>query len=117
MHRTFTGNAKSISLFRGTFAHDKVSVDEIESADLVTQENQASIAGKLGWGAVGAVALGPLGLLAGVLGGGNKSSMVVAIKFKDGRAVLLEGKSKDMQPILGAGFSALAKSHSNSQVR
>ena len=81
-------------------------LDQIESVDLVTQENKTSVLGKAGWGAVGAIALGPLGLLAGVLGGGNKSMMIMAVKFKNGRKVLLQGKSKDMQPLLGAAFTS-----------
>ncbi len=102
--RTYWGKPDAFRLYRGPFAHDVVALAEIESADIVTQANQTSIAGKMGWGAVGAVALGPLGLLAGVIGGGNRSSTIIAVKFKDGRAVLLEGKSTEMQSVLGAAF-------------
>lgn len=97
---------EGLLLFRGAFSKDLIPLDRIESAELVTQENQTSVIGKMGWGAVGAVALGPLGLLAGVLGGGNRSMMVMAIKFKDGRKVLLQGKSKDMQVLLGSVFTS-----------
>ena len=83
--RSFTGKFESLILTRGIFKSDKMRRDDILSAEIVTEENQKSIAGKLGWGAAGAMALGPLGLLAGVLGGGNKQIMVVAVIFKDGR--------------------------------
>lgn len=95
-------------LFKGSLWKG-VPVDQIESAELVTQENHTSILAKIGWGAIGAGAFGPVGLLAGVLGGGNRTSMVMAVKFKDGRSVLLEGKSKDLIPLLGAGFTKQSK--------
>jgi hypothetical protein len=104
------GKVETLQLFRDKYAWDAVPAETIESAEIVTQENQKSILKKMGWGAVGLVTLGPLGMLAGVLGGGNRNSMVMAIKFSDGRAVLLEGKSKDLQPLLGVAFS---KQHKN----
>lgn len=102
--KSLTGKFDSLILSRGFFKNDKMRKDDILSADIVTEENHKSIAGKLGWGAVGAVTLGPLGLLAGVLGGGNRQSMVVAVAFKDGRKVLLQGKPKELMPLIGAAF-------------
>lgn len=102
----FTLRIEGVQLWRSALSSDVMPLDQIESVDLVTQENKTSVLGKAGWGAVGAIALGPLGLLAGVLGGGNKSMMIMAVKFKNGRKVLLQGKSKDMQPLLGAAFTS-----------
>ena len=104
IRRSLTGKFDALIITKGLFQTDKVKRDDLLSADIVTAENQTSIAGKLGWGAVGGVALGPLGLLAGVLGGGNKQTMVVAVALKDGRKVLLQGKSKELLPLLGAAF-------------
>ncbi|MGX1196347.1 hypothetical protein [Parvibaculum sp. MBR-TMA-1.3b-4.2] len=98
------GEIREILLFTGFLRHDTYKAADIETAELVTQENQTSIAGKMGWGAAGAVALGPVGLLAGAIMGGNRNSAVVAVKFKDGRKVLLQGKSKEVMPLVGAGF-------------
>jgi hypothetical protein len=95
---------KGLSLHRSTFRFDDLAFSEIESFEIVTEENHASIAGKLGWGAVGLVALGPLGLLAGVLGGGNKKERVMSVVFKDGRKVLLKGTAKDAEALAAATF-------------
>lgn len=100
----FSGKFDALVLTRGMFQSDKLRKESIVSVDLINEENQKSIAGKLGWGAVGAIALGPLGLLAGVLGGGNKNIMVVAVSFRDGRKVLLQGKSNELMPLIGAAF-------------
>lgn len=47
----------------------------------ITEENKSSFVGKAGWGLVGSVALGPLGLLAGVLSDGNKKVMCCAFEM------------------------------------
>jgi hypothetical protein len=49
---------------------------------------------------IGAVALGPVGLLAGVLAGGNKKEIALAIEFNDGSKIMLAGSKKAMDPIL-----------------
>ncbi len=101
----FTLKVKGLQIWTGALSSELVPLDQIESADPITQENQSSILGKLGWGTAGGIALGPIGLLAGVLGGGNRSTMLMAIKFKDGRKVLLQGKSSEMKTLLGSAFS------------
>jgi hypothetical protein len=80
-----------------------IPVSEVASVTFVSAENRSSIAGKAIWGAAGAVVLGPLGLLAGVLGGGNVNRRVVEVVLKDGRAVLLDCKLADAKR-----FEALA---------
>lgn len=104
IRKSFTGKFDTLVITRGFMKNDKFKKEDILSADIVTEENQKSIAGKLGWGAAGAIALGPLGLLAGVLGGGNKNVLVVAVAFQDGRKILLQGKSKELMPLVGAAF-------------
>ena len=94
-----------ITLFHGLIKHDVISFTEIDQFDVITEENKKSIAGTLGWGAVGAIALGPLGLLAGVLGGGNKQVRVIAITFNDGRKVLLKGTQKDVEQMMKFRFN------------
>lgn len=47
----------------------------------ITEENKSSFIGKAGWGLAGTIALGPLGLLAGVLSGGNKKVMCCAFEM------------------------------------
>jgi hypothetical protein len=65
--KTNWGGGTAIKLSRG-WGYDTIPLDQIEFANMVTQENQASVGRALGWGAVGALALGPLGLLAALCG-------------------------------------------------
>lgn len=88
------GGPKTLLMPKGVFTHERISVEDVESAEILTQENYSSAAGKVGWGAAGAVALGPIGLLAGAIIGGNRNAITVIVRFKDGRSVMIQGKSK-----------------------
>jgi len=102
--RSLTGRWKELLLSRGFLRTDRVFMNEIANCTLVTQENQTSILGKVGWGAVGAVALGPLGLLAGVMGGGNYSYRVVVIETTDGRKAMVRCSAAEAEALLAASF-------------
>ena len=99
----FAGDKLQIQ--KSTFSFDYIKLSDIVNFQIVTEENKASILGKVGWGAVGVIALGPLGLLAGVLGGGNKRERVMAIESRDGRKLLLKGNSKDAEKLTAATFN------------
>ena len=99
--KNFSGSkVLNITLPISTFKDEKVPLDMIASVDLLTEENKSSILGKVGWGAAGALILGPLGLLAGVLGGGNRADKVVVVSLKDGRKVILQGSLKETTQLL-----------------
>lgn len=83
-----------LQIQKGIFSFLYIDLADIASFDVVTEDNRMSILGKVGWGAVGAVALGPLGLLAGVIGGGNRRDRVMAIETRDGRRLLLKGRRR-----------------------
>jgi len=74
--------------------------DHIISAEVMTEESKTSILGKAGWGAVGAIALGPLGLLAGVLGGGRSKEICVACELDDGRKFIATASASEYQDLL-----------------
>jgi len=57
----------------------------VASIELVTEQNKKKFIGAAGWGIVGALALGPLGALAGLLAGGNKKQICFACELKDGK--------------------------------
>lgn len=76
----------------GTFfkSDDYDLKDKIIKCEHVTEENKNKVLAKAGWATLGAVALGPFGLLAGLLMGGKTKNIVVAIKLLDGREFLAE---------------------------
>lgn len=67
----------------GTFTRKKdyEIMENISAIEPITEENKSSFIGKAGWGIAGSVLLGPVGLLAGVLAGGNKKAMTCAIEI------------------------------------
>jgi len=101
----FNGQLKKLILPKGWFRYEHIEPHQIASVEIVTQENETSVFGKAAWGAAGAVTLGGLGLLAGVLGGGNKNIITAVVKLTDGRSALISGKSKEMKLLISAGFS------------
>lgn len=54
----------------------------------ITVENKQSVLSKAGWGTLGAVALGPVGLLAGLLLGGRSKEICAACRLEDGRSFI-----------------------------
>lgn len=79
--------------------------DHIISVEVLTEESKTSIMGKAGWGALGAIALGPLGLLAGVLGGGRSKEICVACELDDGRKIIATASASEYQGLLKNVFN------------
>lgn len=77
---------------------------EVVGVDIITEQNSTSILKKAGWGLVGSIALGPVGLLAGVLGGGNRHEKIVAIEFADGKRALLQCDAKSYGELIRLTF-------------
>lgn len=94
-----------LQIQKSIFSFDYIDLADVSSFAVVTEENKASIVGKVGWGAVGAIALGPLGLLAGVIGGGNRRDRVMVVEIRDGRRILLKGDAKDVERFTTATFN------------
>jgi hypothetical protein len=91
-------------LMPGKFPYERINFDKIAAVEPITQESRTSLAGAVGWGAVGTALAGPVGLLAGALLGGKKQDQVVAVRFTDGRSVLLECPPKDFKWLLGVAY-------------
>lgn len=75
----------------------------VESYDVITEETRKSAASGIARGAVGAALLGPVGLLAG-LSAKNKSTVTVAVRFKDGKNSLIEVDEKVYKAFIRAMF-------------
>lgn len=96
------------ALLQGLFGKkpkaEKISITEVEELEAASEENVKRIGGTLGWGATGAVLLGPVGLLAGLLLGGKGKEVVIVCKLKDGRKFLAVVDSGTYQKIQSAMF-------------
>lgn len=68
---------------------------EATEIEVVNEQNAKSIAGMAGAAAIGAVLLGPLGVLGGALIGGNRKVIHFAVCLRDGKRVIGEIGNKD----------------------
>ena len=76
---------------RGPTAWEEYDLREhLRTAQQLDEESARSLAGAAGWGFVGGLALGPLGLVGGALFGGRqkKTEVTVAFEFHDGTRFL-----------------------------
>lgn len=99
-------NFGTMTLFsdKAKWMGETIPVTELQSIEPASEESVKKVGGTLGWGAVGAVALGPVGLLAGlVLGGKGKDVTFVAV-LKDGRKMLATTDSKTFAKLQAALF-------------
>lgn len=83
---------------------ETIPLTELESVEIATEESVKKIGGTVGWGVAGAVILGPVGLLAGLLLGGKKKEITFVARFKDGRKLLASTDSKTFTKLQAAAF-------------
>ena len=88
----------------GFSAGESIGFDKLEAVEVASEESVKRIGGTVGWGAVGGVLLGPVGLLAGLLAGGRGTEVTFVAKFKDGRKFLGATDSKTFTKIRAAVF-------------
>lgn len=77
--------------------------NNIDKVEILSEEKSKSILGSATWGIVGAVALGPIGAIAGLLGGGNRNRVCFACYLKDGKKFMAVADHK-----IYAGLQAIA---------
>lgn len=102
--KTWTGSIAGLMFQKSAFSFETIPLSEIVRAEIVTADNHMSVGRKLGWGIGGALLLGPVGAVIGAVAGGNVKNQLVAITFKDGRKVMIEGAARDLKPVLAAGY-------------
>ena len=83
---------------------ETIPITELEDVEVATEENVKKLGGTVGWGAAGALVFGPVGLLAGLLLGGNNKQVTFVAKFKDGRKLLAITDSKTFTKLQAAVF-------------
>jgi hypothetical protein len=84
---------------------NRINLDktEVASYEVMTEDIRKSAASGIIRGAVGAALIGPVGILAG-LSAKNKSTITIAIRFKDGKNSLIEVDQKIYKAIVQAMF-------------
>jgi hypothetical protein len=83
---------------------ESIPFSELESVEVATEESVKRLGGTIGWGVVGAAALGPIGFLAGLLLGGRRNEVTFVAKFKDGRKMLATTDSTLFKKLQAAVF-------------
>ena len=81
-----------------------VKLEQFELIELADEDSVKRVGGTVGWGVAGAVILGPVGLLAGMLLGGRGKRITFVGRLKDGRKLLAETDKKTWQKIQAALF-------------
>ncbi len=89
------------SVWKGETYNLKTDIDSLEQ---LTEERVKEIAGTAAWGVAGAILLGPLGAIGGMLIGGNKTEVAFTCALKDGQKFMAITDSKTWQKILAARF-------------
>lgn len=82
----------------------KYPPDKIESLEVASEEAVKRLGGTVGWGVAGAVILGPVGLLAGLLAGGRGKNVTFIVRFSDGKKALATTDSKTWVKMQAAKF-------------
>ena len=87
------------------WAGETIPISNLETVEIANEESIKKVGGTVGWGAAGAVLLGPVGLLAGLLLGGKGKEVTFIAKFKDGRKMMATTDSKTYTKLQAATFS------------
>jgi hypothetical protein len=81
-----------------------VLFSDLASVELASEDAVKRVGGTVGWGVAGAVLLGPVGLLAGLLAGGRGKDVTFVGVHKDERKFLATTDSKTFTKISAALF-------------
>jgi len=99
-----TGSVMSILSGHEKKRHEHVTTDQIGSLEVASEESVKRFGGTVGWGIAGALVLGPIGAMAGLLTGGRGKDVTFICKLKDGRKFLATVPSKTFMALQAATF-------------
>ena len=88
----------------GFFKSVNLDKSNVKSYEIITEETKKSVASGVIRGGVGAVLLGPVGLLAGALSAKNKGDFLISIEFHDGKKSLIDVDEKIYKSIVSKCF-------------
>lgn len=100
----FWRGGKLVMRRRRRIFRETVKFKKIVSVEPANQESVKRAGGTIGWGVAGAALLGPMGMLAGLIAGGQGADVTFVCKLKDGRKFLGTMKSKDYAILAAAAF-------------
>jgi hypothetical protein len=83
---------------------ESISIKQIARVEIASEESVKSVGGALGWGTAGALALGPAGLLAGLILGGKNKTVTFVAQFKDGRKLMATTDPQTFTKLQAAAF-------------
>lgn len=101
---TFMFGSFGLPKKEGWGGQEGISASQLAEVAVATEETVKRWGGTVGWGVAGAVLLGPVGLLAGLIAGGRDKEVTFVAKFKDGRKFLGTTDSKTYIKIAAKAF-------------
>jgi hypothetical protein len=103
-----SGNCGWTGLSLRTVEHavlgESIPFTQLATVEMATEETVKKLGGTIGWGTAGALILGPVGLLAGLLLGGKKKEVTFVCALKDGRKFMATAESKVFTQLKAACF-------------
>lgn len=89
----------------GFLKTEKIKItDNLTSIDQVTEENKNSILAKAGWGTLGGVLLGPIGLAAGLWLTGKSKEICIACELKSGEKFVANVDTDAYKEFVALGY-------------
>jgi len=100
---TWDKNVISLPMPHKTFGGtEKIKLSNVESIQVADEEAVKKMGATFGWGLAGLAVLGPLGMAAGLLGGGRKKMITFICILKDERKFLATMNNKGFIKLQGA---------------
>jgi hypothetical protein len=84
----FVTDGRLLMAVPGRWFRTWIPISEVSTLERASEESVKRVGGSLGWGIAGGALLGPIGLLAGLLAGGQATDVTFVCTFKDGRKFL-----------------------------
>ena len=86
------------------FRGERISYTDFKSIEVANEENVTKFGSAAGWGAAGAVVLGPVGFLAGALLGGKGKEITFIAELKNGKKFMATTENKYFKIIQAGVF-------------
>lgn len=113
--RSIDFDGSYFSFYESRWSNTKISASNISSLEIATEENIKSISGTFAGGIIGGVILGPVGMIGGLLLGGNKKEVTFAATFNDGKKIFATTDSLTFTKIQAVHFDSLANQEKASE--